>query len=116
MRDYRKNIFDKYFLKKKKLAMVTVNNLDDYRHKLVDKILTADSYEQIKHLLLTAVKRMKEHDVHEHLISRFIDKVLNHLNGISLLGEDFRLQLNIKYAKSQLELIKRGRENQTNNV
>ena len=87
--------------------MVTVNNLDDYRHKLVDKILTAESYEQIKRFLLTAVKSMKAHDVHANLISRFIDKTLNQLHGITLLGEDIRLELNIKYAKSQLELIKR---------
>lgn len=96
--------------------MVTVNNLDDYRHKLVDEILTAGSYEQIKLFLLTAVKRMKEHDVHEHLISWFIDKTLNQLHGIRLLSEDFRRELNIKYAQSQLELIKRRRKNNTNNV
>jgi hypothetical protein len=96
--------------------MVTVNNLDDYRHKLVDKILAAESYEQIKLFLLTAVKSMKEHDVHEHLISRVIDKTLNQLHGISLLGEDVKRELNIRYAKSQLALIKRERENKTNNV
>ena len=89
--------------------MVTVNNLDDYRHKLVEKILAADSYEQIKRFLLTAVKSMKEHDVHAHLISRFIDKTLNQLHGISLPGEDIRRELNVKYAKSQLELIKQRR-------
>lgn len=95
--------------------MVTITNLDDYRHKLVDKILIAGTYEQIKCFLLTAIKSMKEREVHGHLINRFIDKTINQLHAISLLDEDLKRQLNIKYAKSQLELIKRRGDEEKNN-
>ena len=90
--------------------MATIISLDDYRHKLVDKILIAGTYEQIKRFLLVAIKSMKEREVHGHLINRFIDKTINQLYAISLLDQDLKRQLNIKYAKSQLELIKRHEE------
>ena len=90
--------------------MKEINNLDDYRHKLIDKILQANSYEQIKRFLLTAISSLKKYPLNGHLISRFIDKSINQLHGVCLLDTDVKLRLNARYAKSQLEMIKRSRE------
>lgn len=59
---------------------------------------------------MTAVKSLKKQEVNESLINRFIDKSINQLNGLSLLELDIRTELNIKYAKSQLAVIKRYSE------
>lgn len=87
--------------------MNTVNNLDDYRHKLIEKIIQADSLEEIKWRLIGAVDDLKDHELNGHLIHRFIDKSINQLNGLSLLDADIKTGLNSKFAKTQLELIKR---------
>jgi hypothetical protein len=87
--------------------MKKTNNLDDYRRKLVMKIVHADSYEQIKRYLFTATKALEEHQLNGHLINRFIDKSINQLHGLGLLELNPKAKLNALYAKRQLELIKR---------
>jgi hypothetical protein len=87
--------------------MNTVNNLDDYRHKLIDKIIGAESLEEIKWLLSGAVNDLKDHELNGHLMDRFIDKSIDQLNGLGLLHADIKIGLNSKFAKTQLELIKR---------
>jgi hypothetical protein len=86
--------------------------LDDYRHKLVDKIIHANSLEEVKRYLLTALGSLNKHDVNEHLVSRFIDKSINQLNGLTLLNVDIKTKLNARYGKAQLEIIKRHKEEQ----
>ena len=90
--------------------MQTANNIDDYRHKLVENILQADSIEEIKWMLLSSIEDLEDHQLNGHLISRFIEKSINQLNGLSLLDADIKVGVNSKFAKTQLELIKRYRE------
>ena len=90
--------------------MEQANNIDDYRHKLVQNILQAESPEEIKWMLLSSIEDLKDHQINGHLISRFIEKSINQLNGLSLLDTDIKVSINSKFAKAQLELIKRYRE------
>lgn len=87
-----------------------IASLDDYRHKLVEKILHANSFEQIKRFILTALRSLHKHQVNGHLVARFIDKAIDQFDGLSLLDLDIHCRLNAKYAKSQLEIIRRHTE------
>ena len=89
--------------------------LDDYRHKLVGKVVKAESYEHIKRYMLTAIRSLRKHEINGHLIARFIDKSINQLHGLSLLETDVKTNLNLKYAKLQLEIIKRRTETENAN-
>lgn len=96
--------------------MATIDDWDGYRHKLVNKIMMAGSYEQIKRFLLTAMKSVKVHEVEEHQVNRFIAKTINQLYGINLLDQDMKLRLNVLYAKSKLEHIQRHREDDKEHI
>ncbi len=87
-----------------------MNSLDDYRHKLVDKVINAESCEQVKRYLVAAVGSLEKQEVGQLLISRFIDKSINQLTGLGLLETGIKAGLNIQYAKAQLEITKRNVE------
>lgn len=89
--------------------MKKVKSLDDFRHKLVDKILHSRSYEEVKRYLLAAIYSLEKHKIHGHLVGRFIDKTLDQLHGMSLFDMEVKFLVNVQYAKLQLEIIKRHR-------
>ena len=55
--------------------------LDEYRRKLIDKILFAASPEDASRFSNTAIRSLNEHKVHGYIIVRFIDKTLLNLKS-----------------------------------
>jgi len=69
--------------------------LDDYRRKLINKILISPSPEEVRRFSNTAVRSLVEHKVHGYIIVRFIDKTINELNEFNLLQKDEQQWCNI---------------------
>jgi hypothetical protein len=86
-----------------------MSDLDEYKCKLVGKILLATSNEQIKRFLLTAIRSLEKNNVHGHIVNRFIDKAVLQLDELKNPEADIRTLMNIKFASSQLALLKRRR-------
>jgi hypothetical protein len=59
--------------------------LDEYRRKLIDKILLAASPEDAIRFSKTAIRSLNEHKVHGYIIVRFIDKTLLNLEEVAAL-------------------------------
>jgi hypothetical protein len=96
--------------------MKKIRSLDDHSNKLINKILHSGSYEEVKRYLLTAIKSLEKHNIHEHLVGRVIDKILNELHRLSSSDIESQSILNVRYAKMQLELIKKNRYNKADHV
>ena len=58
--------------------------LDEYRRKLIDKILLAASPEDAIRFSETAIRSLNEHKVHGYIIVRFIDKTLLNLEEVAV--------------------------------
>lgn len=74
-------------------------NLDDYRCKLVSKILQSGSQEEVKRYFNAAIKGLKSHNVNGHIMVRFIDKVLFELDACSPLTQEPQQWSNIKMGR-----------------
>ena len=55
-------------------------SLDDYRIKLINKILFAASQEEVKRYVDTAIKALQQRKVNGHIIARFVDKIISELD------------------------------------
>jgi hypothetical protein len=82
--------------------------IEDYCHKLVNKILFADSQEGVKRYIDTAIKSMQTHNVNGHIITRFVDKALLHLKEFSPMDFNAQQWTNIKMAILQFNQLKRS--------
>lgn len=80
---------------------------DDYSSKLINKLLRATSQEDVKRYILTAIRSMQMHNVHEHIIARFVDKSLLQLKAFSPLDFTAEQWSNIKMAILQFNQLKR---------
>ena len=74
-------------------------NLDEYRCKLVSKILQSGSQEEVKRYFDAAIKGMKSHNVNGHIMVRFIDKVLFELESYSPMTQEPQQWSNIKMGR-----------------
>lgn len=74
-------------------------SLDQYRVKLINKILNAQSQEEVKRFIDAAIKALKDHKVNGHIISRFVDKINNDLVLFNPLNKDAQQWSNISMAK-----------------
>ncbi|AXY73874.1 hypothetical protein D3H65_07715 [Paraflavitalea soli] len=81
--------------------------MEDYCHKLVNKILFAASQEEVKRYIDTAMKSMVTHKVNGHIIARFADKALLHLKEFSPMDQDAQQWTNIKMAILLFNQLKR---------
>jgi len=87
--------------------------LDEYRHKLIDKILLAESSRDVLRFSDTALRSLNEHDVHSYIIVRFIDKTVMNLEEVSALRIGEKQQSNIKSAIDHFVHVRRKYQNNT---
>ncbi|MCU0385272.1 MAG: hypothetical protein MUE38_04540 [Flavihumibacter sp.] len=57
-------------------------NLDDYRCKLVSKILQAPTTDHVTRYFNAAIRSLKEHKVNGYVTKRFLDKIELELDSI----------------------------------
>ncbi len=81
--------------------------LDDYRRKLIDKILFSASPQDARRFGDTAIRSLNEHRVHGYIIVRFIDKTLYNLEEIFTVCMDAKQQSNIKMVLDHFRHIRK---------
>ncbi len=82
-------------------------SLTDYRAKLLSKIMSAASQEEVKRYIDTAMKSLEQYKLNGHIISRFVDKTIDELELYSPLNKDEKQWTNIKMARICFNQIKR---------
>ena len=85
--------------------------LDEYRHKLIDKILLAASPADALRFSDTAIRSLNEHKVHSYIIVRFIDKTLLNLEEVAALRIGETQYNNIKSAIDHFVHVRRKFQN-----
>ena len=80
--------------------------IDDYRCKLINKILFAQSQEEIIRFVDAAMKGLQAHNVNKHIIARFVEKMLQHLAEFNPMNQDAQQSSNIKMARIKFNEIK----------
>lgn len=73
-------------------------SLDEYRTKLINKILFAASQEEVKRFIDAAIKALAQNKVNGHIISRFIGKIVSDLELFSPMKKEAQQWSNIKIA------------------
>lgn len=68
-----------YRLYKEKVVFMTLS-LNDYRMKLIGKILFAASQEEVKRYIGGAMKALQQRKVNGPIIARFVDKIMRELD------------------------------------
>lgn len=81
-------------------------SLDDFRCKLMDKIILAGSQQDVKRFCDGAMKGLEHHQVNGHIVVRFVDKMISDLDQFSPIGQDAQQWSNIQMAKIQFNRIK----------
>lgn len=89
-------------------------SLDEYRCKLINKILFASSQEEVERFCNAALKGMQSNNVNGYIIARFTDRIINELDGFTQLNQDAQQWNNIKMARIQFNRIKHQMESKTN--
>ena len=87
--------------------------LDDYRRKLINKILLSASPEEVRRFGNTAIRSLIEHKVLGYIIVRFIDKTINDLHEFNLLKKDELQWTNIAMAKEHFNQLRKKFESST---
>ena len=87
--------------------------LDEYRHKLNDKIFLAESSRDVLRFSDTALRSLNEDNVHSYIIVRFIDKTVMNLEEVSALRIGEKQQSNIKSAIDHFVHVRRKYQNNT---
>lgn len=82
--------------------------LDDYRCKLVRKILSAQNQDEVKRFVEAGMRGLEQHNVNKHIAVRFADSMLLHLGELSPLNLEADQWRNIKLARIQFNQIKRS--------
>ena len=85
--------------------------LDEYRCKLIDKILLAATPQDAVRFSDTAIRSLNEHNVHGYIIVRFIDKTLRNLEEVAGLGLGELQSLNIKTAIDRFMQVRKKFQN-----
>lgn len=81
-------------------------SLQEYRIKLIKKIMTASSQDEVKRYIDTAVKSLTEHKLHGHIVTRFTCKMLDELESFSPMNKDAQQWSNINMARIYFNQIK----------
>ena len=74
-------------------------SLDEYRTKLINKILLSKSQDEVSRFIETAIKALEQNKINGHIISRFVDKIIGELELLSPLNKDAQQWSNIAIAK-----------------
>ena len=78
---------------------------DEYRIKLINKILFATSQEQVKGSIDEAIQAMEQNKVNKHLIARFTTRMINDLESFDPMNKEAQQWANIKSAKVLLNRV-----------
>ena len=89
-----------------KQAKYLIMSLDEYRTKLINKILMAASQEEVKRFIDGAIKALEQNDLNGHIISRFIEKIISDLELFNPMNKEAQQWSNIKCAGVLLNRIK----------
>jgi hypothetical protein len=81
-------------------------SLDQYRTKLINKILLANSQEEVKRFIDTAIKALEQKKVNGHIIERFVDKMISDLDLFNPMNKGAQVWSNIKMAGILFNRIK----------
>ena len=82
-------------------------SLDDYRIKLINKILFAASQEEVKRYIDTAMKALQQRKVNGHIIARFVEKIISELDLCIPVKKNDQSWRNIIMAKLLFSSIKK---------
>jgi hypothetical protein len=82
-------------------------SLDEYRCKLINKIIFAGSQDEVKRFCDAAMKALEHHKVNGHIVGRFVDKMINELEQFNPMKKDAQQWSNIQMARIQFIRIKR---------
>lgn len=74
--------------------------------KLINKLLFADSHDEMQTIIYTAVKELKEHTVHNYIIGRLLDKTIESLGDMKPYDNNSQQYANIKMSKIALTQFK----------
>lgn len=69
--------------------------------------MLASSQEEVKRYIDTAMKSLEQYKLNGHIISRFVDKIIDDLELYSPLNKDEKQWSNIKMARICFNQIKR---------
>lgn len=81
-------------------------SLDEYRCKLLNKVLFADSQEEVKRFCDAAMKGLEHHEVNGHIVARFVEKIISELEQFNPMDKDAQQWSNIQMAKIHFNRIK----------
>jgi hypothetical protein len=74
-------------------------SLNEYRTKLVNKILFAGSQEEVKRFIDAAIKALEQNKVNGHIVDRFIEKITSDLEEFNPIRKEAQQWSNIQRAK-----------------
>lgn len=77
-----------------------IKKLDDYRAKLITKILLATSPEEAKRYCHAAIHGLGDQQLQGYLIVRFLEETINELGNFSPAGQNTQQWENIIAAKA----------------
>lgn len=81
-------------------------SLDEYRCKLINKILFAGSQVEVRRLCDASMKGLEQHKVNGHIVARFVDKMISELEQFNPMNKDAQQWSNIRMARIQFNRIK----------
>ena len=85
-------------------------SLDEYRTKLINKILLAGSQDEVKRFIDAAIKALEQNKVNGHIVGRFVDKITSEIDLFNPIDKNAQQWSNIKIAKIQLFRVKKKLE------
>jgi len=84
--------------------------IDDYRCKLINKILFSGSPHEVRRFINVAMKSLEAHKVNGYIIVRFVDKMILELEQFDPVNKNEEQLSNIKTARTVFNQIKSGFE------
>jgi hypothetical protein len=81
-------------------------SLDEYKSKLISKIHSAASQDEVRRYIDGAMKSLQLNKVNGHIVSRFVDKLIGELNSFSPITKEAQQWSNIQMARILLNRIK----------
>lgn len=82
------------------------HTLDEFRCKLMNKILFAASQDEVIRYCQAALKGLEQHQVNPFIISRFVEKVISDLEQYNPLTKEAQQWSNIQTARIQFIRIR----------
>lgn len=81
-------------------------SLDEYRIKLINHILYAESQDEVSKFINAAIEALEQNKVSRHVITQFIDKIIGELDEFSPMDKDAQHWSNIRIARILFNRIK----------